>query len=364
MRLNSTVRQPALPSPSDLASPKGTLRPAASKRGARGPAAWKRGAPVTGVALLAAGVALSLGLDGATGADSDRSGSAVCARATLQPGTALQAQEYDLVVDGDVDGDGLSDTQEQVLETFAHVADTDGDGYSDTEELARHSDPLVANSVPQTTQPSAGLTARGEDGFLRLVMCVHEPAQQRGDALIRLGVAAGGNVYPVPIDRLALSGTMTFADGSAGSSITCLDVPIDPAFVHAHGFVSFFVASGSRSGQVLESAGKIDVFSDGQTLYLQSTTSPTLSRQQTGQGGATIRRPIPVVVGPPPESNWVAGSVCFQRSQVVGVNGARLLHQIVEADCVDGWDTFCSGDCSSAVGDTYETIDPWALIGG
>jgi len=284
--------------------------------------------------------------------------------ATLAPGTALEAQEMALLVLGDADQDGLTDAQEQVLGTLPHATDSDGDGYSDTEELARHSDPLWSASVPATTKSSAGLTARGEDGFLRLVMVVHEPELQEGDALIRLGVSASGQVFPVPIDRMAAFGSVTFADGSQGSSLTVIDVPVDPAFVHAHGFVSFFVASGSMATNALESAGKIDIFSDGHTLYLQTTTSSVLAQRQTGQGGATIRRPIPVVIGPPPESNWVAGAVCFQRSEVIGVNGPRLLHQIVEADCVQGWDTFCAGDCTAAIGDTYETVDPWSLIGG
>lgn len=344
-----------------------------------------RGAALAGAAALVASTAIRSALDHAQRPDprpsdrasADGAGSAAVASSSapglalgshlaphLAPGTVLQAQEMALLVSDDTDQDGLLDTQEQVLGTLPYSIDSDGDGYSDTEELARNSDPLWSRSVPQTVSSSAGLTARGEGGFLRLVMCVHEPEQQEGDALIRLGVSAGGQVLPVPIDRLALLGQVTFADGSSGSSLTCIDVPIDPAFVHAHGFVSFFVASGSKATQVLESAGKIDIFSDGYTLYLQTTTSAVQARRQVGQGGATIRRPIPVVVGPPPESNWVAGAVCFQRSEVIGVNGPRLLHRIVEADCVQGWDTFCAGDCSAAVGDTYETVDPWSLIGG
>lgn len=339
-----------------------------------------RGAALAGAAVLVASTAVRSALDPAqrpgprssaeepgsveTSSAVPSSAPGLVLGAHLAPGTVLEAQEMALALGHDTDLDGLSNTQEHVLGTLPYAVDSDGDGYCDTEELARNSDPLWSGSVPQTISSSAGLTARGEDGFLRLVMCVHEPESQEGDALIRLGVSASGQVLPVPLDRLALAGEVTFADGSNGSSLTCIDVPIDPAFVHAHGFVSFFVASGSKATQHLESAGKIDIFSDGHTLYLQTTTSSILARRQVGQGGATIRRPIPVVIGPPPESNWVAGAVCFQRSEVIGVNGPRLLHQIVEADCVQGWDTFCAGNCSSAVGDTYETVDPWSLIGG
>ena len=49
---------------------------------------------------------------------------------------------------------------------------------------------------------------------------------------------------------------------------------------------------------------------------------------------------------------------------MVGINGPRILHQIVEADCLEGWDSYCSGECAASVGTTYETVDPLALIGG
>ena len=72
----------------------------------------------------------------------------------------------------------------------------------------------------------------------------------------------------------------------------------------------------------------------------------------------------PVSTPPPPSSGWVSGAICYQRSEVVGINGPRILHQIVEADCLEGWDSYCAGECAASVGTTYETVDPLALIGG
>jgi len=51
-------------------------------------------------------------------------------------------------------------------------------------------------------------------------------------------------------------------------------------------------------------------------------------------------------------------------SSVVGGNGPVMLHQVIEADCLQGWDTFCVSNCSASLGSTYETVDPIALIGG
>jgi hypothetical protein len=38
--------------------------------------------------------------------------------------------------------------------------------------------------------------------------------------------------------------------------------------------------------------------------------------------------------------------------------------QIIDAQCVEGWDSFCDTDCPGTVGTTFETLDPGALIGG
>ena len=77
---------------------------------------------------------------------------------------------------------------------------------------------------------------------------------------------------------------------------------------------------------------------------------------------ANVRSGVPA--SPSIPNSWVPGSICFQRSAVVGGNGPVMLHQVIEADCLQGWDTFCVSTCSAALGSTYETIDPIALIGG
>jgi hypothetical protein len=48
----------------------------------------------------------------------------------------------------DSDSDGLSDGQEVSLGTNPLLIDTDGDGWSDSEEIMEGSDPLQASSSP------------------------------------------------------------------------------------------------------------------------------------------------------------------------------------------------------------------------
>jgi hypothetical protein len=111
------------------------------------------------------------------------------------------------------------------------------------------------------------------------------------------------------------------------------------------------------------SAAKVDVTSTDGILLLQRV-SVAQAQVQASQGGGSIRQPIPSSATPSIPSTWVPGSICFQRSIVVGANGPVVLHQVIEADCLQGWDTYCASDCTASVGSTYETIDPAALIGG
>jgi len=49
---------------------------------------------------------------------------------------------------------------------------------------------------------------------------------------------------------------------------------------------------------------------------------------------------------------------------VVRVVGAVVTQEVIAADCMPGWDTYCSPGCVNTVGNTIRSIDPAALIGG
>ncbi len=263
----------------------------------------------------------------------------------------------------DFDGDGLTDDQELVLGTFPFVADSDEDGYGDGEEIARQSDPRDLMSVPQTSQISANITARGEGSALQLVMLVFEPSEDLGDSFVRLGALRSGQVTTVPLARFAAFTTLSTVPASGGGQLTCIELPVHPSFVEVADQVTFFLAAGNSQTQTYTAGAKVDI-SSVEGILLMQRFAAAQAQIQASQGGGSVRLPIPGNAAPSIPNTWVPGSICFQRSAVVGGNGPVMLHQVIEADCLQGWDTFCVSTCSAALGSTYETIDPVALIGG
>lgn len=277
-------------------------------------------------------------------------------------GPGIDSLNASVLTGDDYDGDGLVDSQEYLLLTSPFENDTDGDSYSDTEEVARQSDPRDATSIPTSSIASATLAARGEGGNLRLVLCVHEPDGQLGETFLRIGVLAGGEILTFPLERFLNYAELSTVTGSGQSTVSTIDIPVAPLFVQAYGHVTFFLAAGNAPTMAIGSASKIDIGYEAGELILHQPIS--VASQQPSQGGGSIRQPIPITPSPPTAAaGWVPGSVCYQRSEVVAANGPKMVHRVVEADCVEGWDSYCSPACSLSVGDEYETIDPFALLG-
>ena len=321
-----------------------------SSSASRPPLALSLGAATLCAAL--AGLAAVAAVEGGGGWADDAEGS---------PIVSLSASTLPL----DADGDGLVDAQELLVGTSPLDFDTDADGFGDGEEFARHSDPRDPLSVPQADEVSATLLARGQEGKLRLVVVLHEPQGLSDVSMVRIGALAQGQFVSVPLDRFLGVSEVLGVSGSASSSVTTIDLPIDPNFVHASGgMVTFFLAAGQTDTMTFNTAAKVDVRSEAGELVMLRPIQSTLDRRLSGGNGAGLREPIPASTPPPPSSDWVSGAICYQRSEVVGINGPRILHQIVEADCLEGWDSYCSGECAASVGTTYETVDPLALIGG
>jgi len=273
----------------------------------------------------------------------------------------------------DTDLDGVPNSQEFVLGTSQFIADSDGDGYLDVHELAFGSDPANLDSEPQATGTSdlrVGITARGEVGQLRLHVALYSATGAFETSVLRLGALANGQIISVPFNRLLPTADVRDVDvlvqGNTGAParVRTIDLTLSPIYVHAFGTTTFFVAVGSSGQTTYSSAAKVDIASVQQTLVLRREAYTTQQSTNVPGGGGSLRQPIPTTGPGGVPGSWVAGQICYQRSSVTGMIGAKVVHEITQANCLMGWDTFCPVDCSASIGDTYETIDPATLIGG
>lgn len=272
----------------------------------------------------------------------------------------------------DTDLDGLSDAQEYVLGTKFDNPDSDGDGFSDSEELARASNPANAAMIPEGGDVSVGMTANVELGALHLVTAIWRPAEVPEEEVLQFGALAGGRSVSLPMSWL-LSRSTVERFTTARGQLTILDFAIDQQLVHNVGRLTFFAAVGVRGEGSFRHATKIEINVEAHRLMLAvpSRMVPSSVLQGGGLQGGTMpggfHRPITGGTGwepsdPPIDAH--PAQVCYREAEVVGSNGAMITQEIVEAECIDGWDSWCSADCANAVGRTYTTIDPLSLVGG
>lgn len=299
--------------------------------------------------------------------------------ATALPETGeLQAGEVAIPGQFDLDGDGIEDQAESILGTLDWLSDSDQDGYSDSEELARDSDPLDPAQVPQAVAPfipSAGLDASAHDGLVHLISTFYVETAYLDDYDIQVGAMLDGHL--IFLAPRALSGQVTtkiMPGSDPGTSVVVVDTEVRPRLIYHYGAVPF-VTTLLESGEVV-AAETVDLEVIEGTLMRRHTIPQLQASSPVGGSGfsadqATAHGGLspwsfyaPIVDDGVQNSTGTQGSVCVQKTQVVGAVGGAVTHEVVEADCQDGWDGFCSDTCSSTVGSTYVSVDPAVLIGG
>ena len=284
--------------------------------------------------------------------------------ALLASGTAprpLHATDLDVV---DTDGDGLPDRQEVVLGTDPLLLDTDYDGFSDGEEMALQTDPTLFDDTPTSRGLSIGMSARGEGGKLLLFIAAHLDDGVLDDKVIRVGCLASGKILKLPWQRLQPYMVTTEVQAPNGGLLYTIDLQLPQEFLHLHGAVTYFAVIGVNGQTRYAAAAKADLSVKDGVILLRRNATPSGGPGAIPEGGSTIHHPIPPdgEVGIP--IDWEPGKICFQLSEVVGTVGPMVIHQVIQAECEDGWDTYCESDCPATVGSTFETVDPGALLGG
>lgn len=266
----------------------------------------------------------------------------------------------------DTDLDGLPDSQEVVLGTDPLDADTDNDGYGDGEELALQTDPLSFADTPRGLALSIGMVARGEGSRIKIFTAILDPDGSMANNTIRFGVLIDGELRPLNFDVQRGNNTGN-ATGAMGGPLFLMEFEVPRRMFKRHKEVTYFAAIGSPGSSAYASADKVDLFKRDRMIIMRNIlTDPQLAidPNATQTPGTTIHQPIPTEGDGGVPIDWEPGQVCFQETVVVGASGAVVSHEVISAECVEGWDTYCASDCAGTVGNSYQTIDTGVLLGG
>lgn len=275
----------------------------------------------------------------------------------------------------DLDGDGLPNSVEAVLETNEYYPDSDLDGYEDMEEYARGSDPTDADSVPLPGSLGLAMSATGEQDGLHLQIFTYSTHGGIQDYLYQVGILAAGELRHLPNLLSQVPVTVSRGESStAGADVLMMDFPFPESTVHMLGDISVFTTLTLGGSQAINAAAGIDLTStDGIVLLARPGPNDRWAAyhaQQTGgsggssgpQGGS-IYMPIPTGGGSVPNT-WTPGEICYQATIQVAAENGIIFHEVTGADCITGWDAHCKTDCDNSIGDVFQTFDPLGLVGG
>lgn len=264
----------------------------------------------------------------------------------------------------DRDRDGIPDRQEKILGTDPLVQDTDGDGFSDGEELALHTDPTDAGEVPKMAGLSIGMTARGDGGKLKVFLVVHYTDGTLGNKTLRFGAMANGRILGLSVDHLLPMAKIKIVRGLNGGALYTMDIEFPEQVVAHYGAITLFAAVGISGQGSYTSASKVDLSMKDGIVMLRRYIAPPSLGAQSQVPGTTIHQPIPTGGEGAIPIDWEPGAICLQVSEVVGVSGAVVHHEIVRANCEKGWDSYCEAGCENTAEGVYSTVDTGVLLGG
>jgi len=288
----------------------------------------------------------------------------------------------------DYDYDGLTDLVEGVLGSDPYHPDSDRDGFTDLEEFARGSHPGQAQSRPLPGSLGLSVSASGEADGPHLQVATYFTDGTLNNKNFNFGVVVDGTFRMLP-DLVRQQGVrVELHDASTRrGQVLIMDIPIAEGFIHSAGQASFFATLNVDGSPVIDAADGVDLVSDHGIVHVvlpgpQARWQAFQAQQNQGGGGngggnggtlngsssststGTVYRPIPTGGGDDLPSTFTPGEICFKASVEVGNQNGVSSREVVAADCITGWDSYCSGDCAGSVGETVQTFDPLGLVGG
>jgi hypothetical protein len=265
----------------------------------------------------------------------------------------------------DSDGDGLADELELKLGTAIDCTDTDGDGFSDAEEIARGSFPTRANSVPHPGVVKLNIAAYQCGDQIHALTAIYLGDGDMHSRTFTVGLLEGNTPTPKPLHSFRGTNPIVVLPGSTpGSKVVLVDPVLPTNGIQQIGSLSFYATLAEQGHYVAGDALNLTVV-DGEIfehVFIGYHTGDPDPEPNVGMGVGGVYQPLGA--GLPPPNTATMGEICAQTTIIVGMTGAVITEEVVAADCVPGWNAYCSRGCGHTVGSTIKIIDPATLLGG
>lgn len=269
----------------------------------------------------------------------------------------------------DSDGDGLHDELEVVMGTNPSRFDTDGDGYGDGEEVARGSNARRKQLVPEEGGgPGVSMDAYSRSGKVHALTTIYLPPGLQRTRSFRFGIELNDRLINLPLATLRGGEAPRVLGLPGGGKLVVFDPIVPQSFALARGGLAMFVTVSNNGSYVAAGSMSLAV-ADGELFervevdlsQLAASSLQAGSAQPGATQGGVFR---PLTAGGGSSASQSAGRICAQSTMILGVVGALVTQEVVDAGCVDGWDAHCTPGCAATIGMTVKSIDPAALIGG
>ncbi len=264
----------------------------------------------------------------------------------------------------DLDGDGLHDELELVIGTSPNRYDSDGDGFGDGEEIARGSNPRRKQIVPTGAGAGMSLDAYVSNDRVHALTTIYLPAGQQRARNLQFGLERNGRLVTVPLGVFRGGESPRIIPLSNGGRLVVLDPVLPEDFVVSRGGLAMW-ATISGGGHYLAADSMTVGVVDGELFERVIVDSNPLATamQQSNPAQGGVFRPLSATGGGSSASQ-LPGRICAQTTMTLGVVGALVTSEVVDAGCIEGWDAHCTPGCAATIGMTIKSIDTAALIGG